>query len=148
MDMNSQFHRKASRSHRFGIHIVLSVFCFAISLAAQQPAPEMPMHAKYEDGAEFRWLNKKVLDSRVLDSMEDLANWSFAGAGEMTLTDVHARDGRHSLRIRSTTDIAQVEGAGEWEDLVATRKFSGEDWSRYNRISLWVYPDVIGRRSG
>ena len=22
--------------------------------------------------------------------------------------------------------------------------FPGEDWSRYNRISLWVYPDVIG----
>jgi hypothetical protein len=62
----------------------------------------------------------------------------------MTLTNVHAKDGKHSLRVRSTTNVAQVEGSGEWEDLVATRKFSGEDWSRYNRISLWVYPDVIG----
>jgi hypothetical protein len=104
----------------------------------------MPMQARYEDGAEFRWLNKKVLDSRVLDSMEDLATWSFAGAGEMILTDVHAKDGRHSLRIRSTTNVAQIDGSGEWQDLVATRKFPGEDWSRYNRISLWVYPDVIG----
>jgi Glycosyl hydrolase family 9/Cellulase N-terminal ig-like domain len=144
MGMNSQFHGKANGSHHFGIHVVLVVLCFATSLAAQQPAPEMPMQAKYEDGAEFRWLNKKVLDSRVLDSMEDLANWSFAGAGEMTLTDVRARDGRHSLRIRSTTNVAQVDGSGEWEDLVAIRKFPGEDWSRYNRISLWVYPDVIG----
>ena len=102
------------------------------------------MQARYEDGAEFRWLNKKVLDSRVLDSMEDLSTWSFTGAGEMTLTDVHAKDGRHSLRIYSTTNVAQVDGSGEWEDLVATRKFPGEDWSRYNRISLWVYPDIIG----
>jgi hypothetical protein len=102
------------------------------------------MQARHEDGAEFRWLNKKVLESRPLDSMEDLSAWSFAGAGEMTLTNVHAKDGKHSLRIRSTTNVAQVEGSGEWEDLVATRKFSGEDWSRYNRISLWVYPDVIG----
>jgi hypothetical protein len=102
------------------------------------------MQARYEDGAEFRWLNKKVLDSRLLDSMEDLAAWSFTGAGEMTLTDVHTKDGRHSLRIRSTTNVAQVDGGGEWEDLVATRKFPAEDWSRYNRISLWVYPDVIG----
>ena len=27
---------------------------------------------------------------------------------------------------------------------MATRKFAGEEWRRYNRISLWVYPDVIG----
>src|SRR6267143_164474 len=41
-------------------------------------------------------------------------------------------------------NVAQVDGGGEWEDLVATRKFPGEDWSRYNRISLWVYPEIIG----
>jgi hypothetical protein len=62
----------------------------------------------------------------------------------MTLTDVHAKDGGHSLRIRSTKNVAQLDGGGEWEDLVATRKFPAEDWSRYNRISLWIYPDVIG----
>ena len=144
MDIKSQYDVNSSGSRRPGILIVLCICSLAISLAAQQFAPEMPMRAKYEDGAEFRWLNKKILDSRVLDSMEDLANWSFTGAGEMTLTDAHAKDGRHALRIRSTTNVAQVEGSGEWEDLIATRKFSGEDWTRYNRISLWVYPDVIG----
>lgn len=143
MDIKPLTRVSATRSRRF-IHLVLCICCLVVSLAAQQPAPEMPMHAKYQDGAEFRWLNKKVLDSRVLDNMEDLSNWSFTGAGEMTLTDVHVKDGRHALRIRSTTNVAQVEGSGEWEDLVATRKFSGEDWSRFNRISLWVYPDVIG----
>ena len=81
------------------------------------------MLARYEDGAEFRWLNKKVLDSRVLDSMEGLSTWSFTGAGEMALTDVRVKDGQHSLRIRSTTNVAQVDGSGEWDDLVATRKF-------------------------
>jgi hypothetical protein len=142
MDFNLRW--SSSKARRFGFSTILSIFCLGVSLAAQQVVPEMPMQARYEDGAEFRWLNKKVLDSRVLDSMEDLSAWSFAGAGEMTLTDVRAKDGRHSLRIRSTTNIAQVEGGGEWEDLVATRKFPGEDWSRYNRISLWVYADVIG----
>ncbi|HLY62239.1 MAG TPA: glycoside hydrolase family 9 protein [Terriglobia bacterium] len=104
----------------------------------------MPMQPRYEDGAEFRWLNKTVLKSRLLDGMEDLSAWSFSGAGEMTLTDVRAKDARHSLRIRSTSNVAQVEGGGEWEDLVASRKFAGEDWSGFNRISLWVFPDVIG----
>src|SRR5258708_4961955 len=144
MDMKSKWSRWASKARRFSITTVLSIFCLAVSLTAQQMVPEMPMQPRYEDGAEFRWLNKNVLDSRVLDSMEDLSTWSFAGAGEMRLTGVHIKDGRRSLRIRSTTNIAQVDGGGEWEDLVATRKFAGEDWSRYNRISLWVSPDVIG----
>ena len=106
----------------------------------------MPMQPKFEDGAEFRWLNKSVAESRLLDGMEDLAGWSFKGDGEMTLSDVRAKDGRHSLRIQSRSNIAEVEGGGEWEDLVATRRFAGEDWSRYNRISLWVYPDISRRR--
>ena len=50
----------------------------------------------------------------------------------------------HVLRMRSTSNIAQVDGSGEWEDLIATRKFAGEDWGKFNRISLWVYPDVVG----
>lgn len=122
-------------------------------LPAQQAGPAMPMQARYEDGAEFRWLHKKVLDARVLDDMQDLSAWTFAGEGEMTLGKMNASEpwsstvetGHSSvLRIRSATNIAQVGGAGEWEDLVATRKFAGEDWSHFNRISLWVYPDVVG----
>jgi hypothetical protein len=144
MSKKSRWSRWTSQARQFSIRNALFIFSFGVLLTAQQIAPDMPMQAKYEDGAEFRWLNKKVLDSRVLDSMEDISTWSFAGAGEMTLTDARAKDGRHSLRIRSTTNIAQVEGGGEWEDLVATRKFPSEDWSRHNRISLWVYPDVIG----
>jgi hypothetical protein len=113
----------------------------------------MPMVARYEDGAEYRWLHKNVLDSRVLDDMEDLSSWSFAGAGEMTLVEVHASEPwtltdnttpNRVLRLHSTSNIAQVDGSGEWEDLVATRKFAGENWGKFNRISLWVYPDVVG----
>ena len=112
--------------------------------AAQEGAPRVPIEAVYEDGAEARWLQKKVLDSRLLDSMEGLANWSFQGDGDMTLANAPIKDGEHSLRIRSIQNIGKVGGAGEWEDLIAMRKFSGEDWSTFNRISLWAYPDVIG----
>jgi Glycosyl hydrolase family 9/Cellulase N-terminal ig-like domain len=126
---------------------------FSTTLVAQRTAPTMPMVARNEDGAEYRWLHKKVLDSRVLDDMENLSSWSFAGAGEMTLVGVRASEPwtvtdsaapKRVLRMRSTSNIAQVDGSGEWEDLVATRKFDGEDWSKFNRISLWVYPDVVG----
>jgi hypothetical protein len=102
------------------------------------------MKEVYADGAEARWLNKKVLESQLLDSMEDAATWTFHGDGEMALADSPVKDGKHSLRIRSTQNIGKVGGAGEWEDLIASRKFPSENWSAYNRISIWVYPDVIG----
>jgi glycosyl hydrolase family 9/cellulase-like Ig domain-containing protein len=113
-------------------------------VAAQQDAPRVPMKEVYEDGAEARWLNKKVLESKVLDSMEDAATWTFHGDGDMALADSPVKYGKHSLRIRSTQNIGKVGGAGEWEDLIASRKFPSENWSAYNRISIWVYPDVIG----
>ncbi len=133
-----------SETLQFSLASVLFLLCLAFSLRAQEKAPTMPMRANTEDGAEFRWLNKKVLNSRALDSMEDLSTWSFAGDGEMTLTTDRAKDGKYSLRVRSTTNVARAGGDEEWEDLVATRRFANEDWSRFNRISLWVYPDVVG----
>jgi hypothetical protein len=113
-------------------------------VSAQQEVPKMPMQPVYEDGAEARWLKKKVLDSRELDSMEDASTWSFSGDGEMALADSPVKNGRHSLRIRSKQNLGLVGNAGEWEDLVASRKFPAENWGRYNRISIWVFPDVIG----
>src|ERR1700744_4522124 len=114
------------------------------TLLAQQDQPRRPLQAKLEDGAEYRWLNKKVLDSRLLDGMEDLSNWSFKGEGEMTLSKTQVKDGARSLRISSTLNIGRVDGSGDFQDLVATRRFPSEDWSHYNRISIWVYPDIDG----
>ena len=125
--------------------VLTGVFIFVAKPGfSQRESPKMPMQAVYEDGAEARWQAKKVLESKLLDSMEDLSTWSFTGEGDMQLADAPVKQGRHSLRIRSIQNIGKVGGAGEWEDLIATRKFAGEDWSNFNRISIWVYPDVIG----
>lgn len=126
-----------------GCALFLSI---APGLSAQEP-PAMPMKALYEDGAEYRWLRKKVLDSRLLDSMEDLSTWTMQGRGQLTLSDVRVRDGRHSLRLRSTLadqSNAPDAGGGGWGGPGITRTFPGEDWSRYNRISIWIYPEVVG----
>lgn len=132
---------KGFSAYLLGLSLLLSPTQY---LVAQADGPRKPLEAKLEDGAETRWLNKKVLDSRLLDSMEDLTRWSFKGAGDIALSDIYKKDGEHSIRIRSTDNIARVTGEGEWEDLVATRKFPSEDWRTYNRISLWVYADVAG----
>ena len=128
-----------------GTLAMATLFAFGKALfAQQQDQPRKPMQATLEDGAEYRWLNKTVIESRLLDNMENLATWSFKGEGEMTLSAEHKKDGEHSLKIESTFNIARVDGSGEWEDLVATRKFPSEDWRKYNRISLWVYANVAG----
>src|SRR5690606_23883746 len=51
--------------------------------AAQQP-PQVPMPLEVEHSAEFRWLNKPVLASRVLDDISDPATWRFQGTGTLT----------------------------------------------------------------
>lgn len=132
------------RMSRLFIWIALFSVCTIPRAQAQLGVPEQPMQPVVQDGAEYRWLNKKVLDSRLLDGMEDLSNWKFTGDGEMALSTAEVKDGQHSIRINSSLNIARVNGSGDWEDLVATRTFPSEDWSRYNRISIWVYPDIDG----
>jgi hypothetical protein len=129
---------------RLLLWIAISSFSTIPCAQAQLGAPEKPMQPVAENGAEYRWLQKKVLDSRLLDGMEDLSNWKFKGDGSMTLSTTEVKDGQHSIRINSTYNIARVNGSGDWKDLVATRTFPSEDWSHYNRISLWVYPDIDG----
>jgi hypothetical protein len=111
----------------------------ALAAVAQEP-PQMPMQARFEDGANYRWLNKPVAESRLLDSMESLSNWKFGGAVDVSLTETRAQDGSHSLRMRGLPRA----GGSEWDGISVTRTFAGEDWSRYNRISVWVYPDMAG----
>lgn len=124
----------------FSLFLLLAAgTCFA-----QQGGPRLPMHATEEDGAQSRWLQKQVLDSRLLDGMEDLAQWSLKGEGEMALSDLQVKEGKYSLRISSSRNLGRVDGSGDWQDLVATRRFPSEDWSRFNRLSIWVYPDVVG----
>ena len=137
---------KTMRRARWSAFFTMSLLLFpaALPLCAQQGAPRLPLEANQRDGAESRWLQKPVLASRLLDGMEDLSTWSFQGEGDMALSDAYVHQGQHSLRIRSKFNIARVAGPGEWEDLVATRKFPSEDWRPYNRISLWVYADVAG----
>ena len=137
--------RQSSRLRMFRPLLWTALFFISAipCVQAQLGTPEQPMQPVVQDGAEFRWLNKKVLDSRLLDGMEDLSHWSFKGEGTMSLSDTPVKDGKHSIRISSTFNIARVNGSGEWEDLVATRTFlprigvtTTESLSGSTRISM------------
>jgi hypothetical protein len=122
----------------------LCALCVFSSLLAAQTPDGRPLQPRTEDGAYLRWLNKPILRAQLLDSMEDLSAWSFKGAGDMTLTTQRFKDGKSALRMHTASTVAVAGGDAEWADMVATRKISAEDWSRFNRISIWVYADVVG----
>ena len=96
-----------------------------------------------------RWLEKEVLRTRLLDDMESLDHWKTSfwsqGKGEMELTTDRARDGSHSLRLRSATKgVGSSQDGGVFGATSAVRVFDQEDWRQFNRLSFWVYPDLPG----
>lgn len=128
--------------------------------ATHLPAgPALPMAAPYENTAQCRWLEKRVHASRLLDDMEDLAGWSQRSTlgyatpaplqGEMTLTPARFQDGRHAIRLRSkTTGERRGPQMGRpFGSARIVRRFAGENWSEYNSLSFWVYPDLPGFHS-
>jgi len=143
------------------------VLMFGICLLGGERAP---MAVNFQDSAPYRWLNKKVLESRLLDDMQSLDKWTaytndaiplvdaripnsqtrisawrqvFA---EITLTKEQSRNGGQSLRLRMPTKLDKPAPAGgrSWGDPGVMRRFEGEDWRKFNRISLWIYPDCPG----
>ncbi len=139
---------------------------FLLCVASLAGAERAPLEARCEDSAAARWLQKKVLESRVLDNMETLVNWSAFStsppgvvdarvqfrvsetnsAATISLTSERFRDGKHSLRLRGPTRLPQPgpkSGRG-WGDSGILRNFGGEDWRGFNRISIWIYPDWPG----
>lgn len=117
--------------------------------AAAQGPPRQPMPVPQEHSAVERWLRKEVKRSRLLDDMENLSHWKIGywsqGKGDIALTDQRAIDGRHSLRLRSHTrgEKPSPDG-GVFGATNAVRSFEEEDWTGYNRLSFWVYPDLPG----
>jgi len=128
-----------------------SVFlAVAAVLAAAEAPPRMPMPNDYENSILTKWLAKPVLDSKLLDDAESLANWSLVNVdqakGEMTLTSERKMAGATALRLRSATVGEKSTQGRYYGTTTARRVVAGEDWSAWNRLSFWVYADLPGFR--
>ncbi len=117
------------------------MFLLLVLPAVAGEGPRLPMQARFEDSAMYRWLQKPVLETRLLDDMENPSTWVHSGFGEMTFTTERAIDGRQSLRLQGTLDLTSGYRS---RTITATRPFPGEDWSKSNRLSFWVYPNLPG----
>lgn len=130
---------------RIGLAVVLGL-CLIVQPAspARQTARRL-MPIEFRNSAEFGWLNKEVLDRRVLDDMTDPDSWAFQGTGELTFPTETGPDGMRVLRVEM--DMFRDAPAPTGNGLSAVnlqRLFPREDWSDYNRISLWIRPELSG----
>ena len=141
------------------------LFVFAFYLFGLGP-DRVPLQADFKNSASYRWLNKKVLESRMLDDMEDLSTWKGYTIGadaivdarvvskpievpnvaDISLSTEEVYSGSRSLLMRTPT---RLEGAGPkngrgWGRSGVRRHFDGEDWTKFNRLSFWIYPDLPG----
>ena len=116
----------------------------AIPVLAQPPFQPLPIDQKRS--ALHRWLQKPVLKSHLLDTMETPDTWSHHGEGRIEFTTERAHDGQGSLRLasRTRTDRPPPVVGRPFAEAIARRGVAGEDWREFNRISLWVHPHLPG----
>ena len=95
--------------------------------------------------AEAGWLRKAVLAGRTLDDMTRTATWQFQGTGKFTR--VGRAEGLNLPALRVTMDMFTEKPAPTRNRLSSVnlrRLFDNEDWTGYNRLSMWIKPDVSG----
>jgi len=113
----------------------------------------MPINAPWENTLEYEWSQKEVLESKRLAGTESLDQWEHRGEyGSLSVSQEKFFKGSASLLLVSPTkgDVSTMEegftDGRPWGVSSAYHAVQGEDWSDWNRISFWVYPDLPGFR--
>jgi hypothetical protein len=106
----------------------------------------MPMPVMASETAEYRWQRKPVAETRLLDDMESTDSWSHHGYGQMALVTDRFKDGSRALRLSAPTvgEKPNPVVGRPFGEAAIRREFPGEDWSAFNRLSVWVYPRLPG----
>ena len=101
---------------------------------------------------DWRLEKKPVLESRLLDDCESLAHWQAVSPyASVTLSDQEAWNGMHSVLFCAPTNLpdwlpGRARGRIYYEPK-AMRVLDHEDLRDYNRLSVWIKPQVPGMRS-
>ena len=126
------------------LRLVCALLCITGSGAAAQ-SPRQLLPIPFENSAEFGWLQKPVHDSRVLDDMTRPDAWRFSGTGRLTFPAEPRLTDMRVLRVEMQmfTD-SPAPTRNRLSSVNLRRMFNGEDWSGFNRISMWIRPEVTG----
>ena len=108
------------------------------------------MEPVYEHSMMKRYLEKEVHESVVLDDMESDRGWRITeGRGDLSYTAEIARTGTRSMQLRIPMRDEEFLRANSVDGSLAAKHGGNvaallsfatpQDWTAYNRISLWVY---------
>jgi hypothetical protein len=126
--------------------ITLMTIMSSILLNAQ--SVRLPLKETVENSARYRWEHKPLIDSMLLDNAENPATWIHDDFGTMTFTTDHVMDGKYSIKLQSKTKGEKPTADNRsWGYCSAIRPVAGEDWSYWNRLSMWIYPDLPGHKT-
>jgi hypothetical protein len=111
--------------------------------SAQPPRTLLPID--FVNSAEYGWLRKPVHASRVVDDMTRPELWKLTGTGQISFPAEPRLGDMRALRV----DLQLFRGPpaptrSRLPAINLQRQFAGEDWSGYNRISLWIRPEFRG----
>ena len=105
----------------------------------------------FEHSMACRYQKKAVTASRTIDDMERNLPWHMDGPGLLEYTTDRAKSGRRSMRLTmQARDEAWIQSHRRPDGSFEGGLFGGftsvnlqfaaaQDWSTFNRISLWVY---------
>jgi hypothetical protein len=126
-------------------HAVLALLAAALAPAAGAQSPRALLPIEFENSAEFGWLRKKVEASRPLDDMTRPETWRFTGTGDITFPAEPRLGTDRVLRVdmRMFRDTP-APTRNRLSSVNLRRDFPGEDWRGYNRLSMWIRPEVTG----
>ena len=111
---------------------------------------QYPLPVPEENSLMAQWEKKPVSESLKIDDMEKDLGWKVTGIGEMSYTNERSKDGRRSLRFRTSLRDEEhyKKNRTEWGSFGGTQGGSSsvriqfsepQDWSAFTRLSFWVY---------
>lgn len=99
----------------------------------------------FVNSAEAGWMKKPVLASRVLDDMTQPNVWKLTGAGTLSFPSVPQLGDMRALRVDMRLNQgANIPAQPRLPAVNLQRAFANEDWTAYNRLSLWIRADFKG----
>lgn len=130
----------------WSIMIVVMFSCKPNTVVECGDLPTMPMKAVYENSLEYLWSQKEIFESKLLSDMETMGAWEHKGTfGSLTLSEEKPYKGKYAFLLESSTKGPIPPGGGRpWGASNAFYKVDNEDWTDWNRISFWIYPDLPG----
>lgn len=94
-----------------------------------------------EDGAYFRWENKKVFNSKTIYDGSTIDNVNAKSCAQVSLSDEFVKTGKTSLKIKNFTSVENVVPR-PWPGVVIN--VPEFDLSKYNRVVVDAYIKATG----